>query len=195
MEVPLFPLNTVLFPGGPLPLRIFESRYLDMISRCLKSDTPFGVLLIRNGSEAGTATTYDVGTLAQITDWYQGSDGLLGVTAIGQQRFRLLSSRRQPDGLNIGDIELLPDEGPLPLPDEFRSMAEILSAVLDDLGRLYETLERRLEDASWVSYRFVEVLPISLQQKQACLEQSDPMQRLRLVHELLDSVREPTGEA
>ncbi len=194
MEVPLFPLNTVLFPGGPLPLRIFESRYLDMISGCLKSDTPFGVLLIRNGTEDGTATTYDVGTLAHITDWYQGSDGLLGVTAIGERRFRLLKSRRQPDGLNIGDIELLPDEGPMQLPDEYRSIADILAAVLDDLGRLYETLERHLDDAGWVSYRFVEVLPISLQQKQTCLEQSDPMQRLRLVHELLDSVREPAND-
>jgi len=78
----------VLFPGGPLPLRIFEQRYLDMISSCLKNDSPFGVLLIREGAEVGPATTYDVGTLARITDWYQGSDGLLGVTATGSRRFR-----------------------------------------------------------------------------------------------------------
>ena len=88
MEVPLFPLNTVLFPGGPLPLRIFETRYLDMVSRCMKDDLPFGVLLIREGAEVGPAATCDVGTLARIVDWYQGSDGLLGVTAIGTERFR-----------------------------------------------------------------------------------------------------------
>ena len=88
MEIPLFPLHTVLYPGGPLPLRIFEQRYLDMISRCLKSESLFGVLLIKNGNEAGLAETWNVGTLAKIVDWYQGSDGLLGVTAIGQQRFR-----------------------------------------------------------------------------------------------------------
>ena len=83
MQVPLFPLNTVLFPGGPLPLRIFEPRYIDMISERMKADAPFGVLLIREGQEAGAATTFHIGTLARIADWYQGSDGLLGVTAIG----------------------------------------------------------------------------------------------------------------
>ena len=99
MEIPLFPLNTVLFPGGPLPLRIFESRYIDMISRCMKHDSPFGVLLIREGQEAGPATMHTVGTLATVTDWYQGSDGLLGITAIGSERFELLSADRQHDGL------------------------------------------------------------------------------------------------
>ena len=104
MEIPLFPLRTVLYPGGPLPLRIFEQRYLDMISRCMKSESPFGVLLIREGSETGPARTFDVGTLAQITDWYQGSDGLLGVTATGTDRFRRTSERRQDDGLLVGEI-------------------------------------------------------------------------------------------
>ncbi|MEM9207821.1 MAG: LON peptidase substrate-binding domain-containing protein, partial [Pseudomonadota bacterium] len=98
MTCPLFPLRTVLYPGGPLPLRIFEARYLDMISNCLKTESPFGVLLIREGAETGPASTYEVGTLARITDWYQGSDGLLGVTAIGERRFRLLSAERQADG-------------------------------------------------------------------------------------------------
>ena len=106
MEVPLFPLRTVLFPGGPLPLRIFEQRYLDMISSCLKRDEPFGVVLIRSGSEVGSAEVYDSGTLARITDWYQGSDGLLGITATGTDRFRIRSSSRQPDGLLIGDVEI-----------------------------------------------------------------------------------------
>ena len=105
MQVPLFPLRTVLYPGGPLPLRIFEPRYVDMIGRCMKTDSPFGVLLIKEGSEDGPATTYEVGTLARITDWYQGSDGLLGITALGEQRFRLISSRREADGLNVGEIE------------------------------------------------------------------------------------------
>ena len=142
LQVPLFPLRTVLYPGGPLPLRIFEPRYIDMIGRCLKSDSPFGVLLIREGSEAGAATTYDVGTLARITDWYQGSDGLLGITAVGEQRFRLLSSVRQTDGLAVGTIELLPTEAGPELPEEYKPLASILSGVLDDLGRLYEPLEK-----------------------------------------------------
>ena len=193
MQIPLFPLSTVLFPGGPLPLRVFEPRYLDMISSCMKSDTPFGVLLIREGEEAGQASTFDVGTLAQISDWYQGSDGLLGVTAIGEQRFRLLSSERQHDGLNIGEIELIPAEADMTLPDEYGAMPHILSNVLDDLGRLYESLERRFDDAVWVTYRFIEILPIDLEQKQECLESSDTQARLKLVHELLDSVRGPAN--
>jgi len=193
VRIPLFPLNTVLFPGGPLPLRIFETRYIDMISERMQSDAPFGVLLIREGEENGRASTYEVGTLARITDWYQGSDGLLGITAVGKQRFRLLSAERQPDGLNIGEVELLPQEEPLPLPEQYKGMATILAGVLDDLGRLYESLERRYDDASWVSYRFVEILPIDLDQKQQCLENADPAERLRLVNELLDSVKSPGG--
>ncbi len=191
MHVPLFPLSTVLFPGGPLPLRIFEARYLDMISERIKNDAQFGVLLIREGRETGSTTTFDVGTLARITDCYQGSDGLLGVTAIGGQRFRLLSSERQSNGLNIGEIEALADETPLALPEEYRPMAHILAGVLDDLGRLYENLERHFDDAGWVSNRFVEILPIDIEQKQRCLEEGDPAARLRLVHEALDTVRGP----
>ena len=191
MQVPLFPLNTVLFPGGPLPLRIFEPRYLGLVSQCLKSDKPFGVLLIRDGGETGPATTYNVGTLARITDWYQGSDGLLGITAIGEQRFRLIASERQDDGLNIGDIETLEYESVTPLPEEYQEMAAILAGVLDDLGHSYESLDRHFDDASWVTSRFVEILPIDLEEKQRCLEQSDPVERLRIVRKLLDSARSP----
>ena len=155
MQVPLFPLNTVLFPGGPLPLRIFEARYVDMISHCLKENASFGVLLIREGQEAGTpASTFEVGTLARIVDWYQGSDGLLGVTAIG-------------------------------------TLAEILEAILDDLGRLYEGQERHFDDAGWVANRFIEILPIALDQKQLCLESANQQQRLQLVSEVLKKVRFP----
>ena len=195
MKVPLFPLSTVLFPGGPLPLRIFEARYVDMIGKCMKNDEPFGVLLIREGGEVGQATTYDVGTLARIVDWYQGSDGLLGVTARGEERFRLISSHRQPDGLNVGEIDILPEEADVPLPEEYRPMAKILDGVLDDLGRLYENLDRRLDDAGWVTNRFVEILPIDLEEKQQCLEQSNPAERLRLVHEVLKSTRGPLSSA
>ncbi|MDH3338444.1 MAG: LON peptidase substrate-binding domain-containing protein [Gammaproteobacteria bacterium] len=189
MKVPLFPLNTVLFPGGPLPLRIFEQRYLDMISGCVKNDAPFGVLLIRDGAETGPATTHEVGTLARIIDWYQGSDGLLGVTAIGEQRFRVVSSHRESNGLNIGNIEILPDEPVVPLPDEYQAMPTILAGVLDDLGLLYESLDRHMDDAAWVTSRFIEILPLDLEQKQHCLENGDPQARLRIVQAMLDAAR------
>ncbi len=191
MKVPLFPLRTVLYPGGPLPLRIFEPRYLDMTSKCIQNDSLFGVLLIKTGGEAGPATTYDIGTLARITDWYQGSDGLLGITAVGEQRFRLLCSSREPDGLNIGDIELIPTGTARSLPDEYRPLANILSGVLEDLGRLYETLDKKYDDAGWVGYRFAEILPITPEQKQNCLEADDPVGCLEMMREVLDSARVP----
>ncbi len=187
MKVPLFPLNTVLFPGGPLPLRIFEARYLDMISECMKADAPFGVLLIRDGQETGPSTMHEVGTLARIVDWYRGSDGLLGITATGTQRFRLLSADRQADGLNVGEIELMPDIDTMLLPAEFSALPEILASVIDDLGRLYEGLERRYDDAAWVAYRFAEILPVELAHKQSCLESEDVLHCLRFVDEVLHS--------
>lgn len=187
--MPLFPLRTVLYPGGPLPLRIFEQRYLDMISRCLKEDSPFGVVLISEGSETGRVTTCDVGTLARITDWYQGSDGLLGVTATGNERFRLISERRQDDGLIVGQIEILPALPVLPLPEKYQPLAHILEGVIADLGRLYEGLGRDYDDAGWVSYRFAEILPISPEQKQICLESNDPIERIESMRTVLDSIR------
>jgi Lon protease-like protein len=187
MQVPLFPLNTVLFPGGPLPLRIFEPRYLDMISTCMKQDAPFGVLLIRDGAEAGPATTWNIGTLAKVTDWYQGSDGILGITAVGTDRFRLLSTDREPDGLNVGEIELLPAPQPAAVPPEFAALPPILETVLDDLGRLYEDLERSPDNAWWLAWRFAEILPISLQEKQGFLESDDPRALLQTIERVLHS--------
>ncbi|HZD51758.1 MAG TPA: LON peptidase substrate-binding domain-containing protein [Woeseiaceae bacterium] len=189
MKVSLFPLQTVLYPGGPLPLRIFEPRYLDMICECLKEEHPFGVLLIRHDSGAGVATTFNVGTLAEITDWYQGSDGLLGITAVGGDRFRLLSSERRPNGLHVGEVQILPEDRHESLPEEYRPLAHILAGVLDDLGRLYETLDRHYDDAAWVGYRFAEILPISPEEKQSCLETDDPVERLQIVRKVLHDVR------
>ena len=160
-----------------------------MISRCLREETPFGVLLIREGAEVGPATTYDVGTLARITDWYQGSDGLLGVTATGGQRFRRVSDRRQDDGLLIGEIELLPEPDATQMPGQYQSLVKVLETVIDDLGRLYEGIEKRYDDAGWVSYRFAEILPIPPEQKQTCLETEDPLERLESMRVVLESVR------
>jgi len=193
-EIPLFPLRTVLYPEGPLPLRIFETRYLDMISRCLREDTGFGVVLIREGMETGRASTYGTGTLAKIVDWYQGSDGLLGITAQGSARFRVESVRQAPDGLNLASVSWLAPEPRVDLPAAFRPMVDILRGVLDDLGRLYEPLERRYDDASWVGYRFAEILPITPEQKQFCLETEDALQRLEIIRVILHSAQEAGEE-
>lgn len=187
MKVPLFPLNTVLFPGGPLPLRIFEPRYLDMISKCMKVESAFGVLLIKEGGETGSATTREVGTLAKVVDWYQGSDGILGITAVGIERFRLLSAEQQADGLYIGEVETIPQPPAATIPAEYSNLPHILETVLDDLGRLYENLERRPADATWVAWRFVEILPVDLDEKQSVLESDDIDGCLRMIERVLHS--------
>jgi Lon protease-like protein len=187
--IPLFPLNTVLFPGGPLPLRIFEPRYLDMISQCLKDDSDFGVILILSGSEIGDAKLASVGTLGRIIDWYQGSDGILGVTAMGVRRYRIDAVNRQENGLYLGDVEFVASEPRVPLPEDYKPMASLLEVVVDDLGKLYQGVEKDYEDATWVGRRFAEILPISNEQKQHCLELSDPLERLEFVRPLLRSIR------
>ena len=188
-EIPLFPLNTVLFPGGPLPLRLFETRYLDMVSRCMKKDSGFGVILIREGTETGQAVTHKVGTIARIVDWYQGSDGLLGITAVGEQRYTIVSVSTQKDGLKVALVDLLDAEPTIPLPPEYGPFAHILEGVLEDLGHHYRNIEKRYEDASWVGCRLAEILPIGLEQKQECLKLSDPVHRLDVLRPLLKSIR------
>ena len=191
----------MLFPGGPLPLRLFEPRYLDMISQCMRTSSPFGVVLLTEGQEISSPAktdipdtmgvrTQSIGTLATISDWYQGTDGLLGITALGTDRFRLRTISRQSDGLNLGDIELLPAEPAVPLPQKYASMAELLRAVIDDLGRLYEAVEKHYDSASWVGYRFAEILPLGAQDKQHCLEMTDPVARLELLRPYLRDIRE-----
>ncbi len=193
MEIPLFPLRTVLFPGGPLPLRIFETRYIDMVGRCAGNDNAFGVVLIREGNESGRAKFHQTGTFARIVDWYQGSDGLLGITAVGQLRFRVQSSAVAPDGLNIARVEPLPPEPREPLPASFRTMGKILEAVLEDLGQHYASIDKDFGDASWVGFRFAEVLPIAAEEKQRLLEMRDPIARLELLHPVLEQLSTDNG--
>ena len=192
--IPLFPLRTVLFPDGPLPLRVFEPRYLDMVGRCMRDEGPFGVTLLLTGSEIGAATMASVGTLARIVDWYQGSDGILGVTAIGTERFRVTRTEQRPDGLYVGAVTPFASEPVMSLPADYRPMAELLRVILDELGKLYGELPRRLDDATWVGCRFAEILPMPLAEKQRCLELTDPLARLRLVRPLLRSVRTETTQ-
>jgi len=187
VEIPLFPLGTVLFPGGPLPLRIFEARYIDLVRRCLRDDSGFGVVLIREGVEAGgLADTFDVGTYARIVDFSQQPDGLLGISAVGERRFRILERRRARDGLNLADVEWLPDEPHLPLPEELAELAPALDLILTQVGEPYASLERRTDDAAWVAGRLAEILPIPSGHKQHCLELDDPIERLRFLRPLFE---------
>jgi len=186
-EIPLFPLGTVLFPGGPLPLRIFETRYIDLVRRCLRDGSGFGVVMIREGVEAGgPALTFDVGTYARIVDFSQQPDGLLGIRAAGERRFRILARRRERDGLNVADVEWLPEESSSPLPEEFAELGPALDAILAQVGEPFASLERRLDDAAWVAGRLAEILPIPPGHKQHCLELDDPVERLRFLRPLFE---------
>jgi Lon protease-like protein len=197
-EIPLFPLGTVLFPGGPLPLRIFEARYIDLVRRCLRENSGFGVVLLTEGAEAGAGptATSDIGTYARIVDFSGQPDGLLGVEARGERRFRIVSRSRARDGLNFAEVEWMPDEISVPIPDEFYDLGPALDYVLDQVGDPYESLERRLDDAGWVAGRLAEILPLPPAQKQQCLELDDPIERLRFLRPLFEITTEPptTGD-
>ena len=177
--IPLFPLHTVLFPGGPLPLRIFETRYTDMVRRCMRESQPFGVLLIQEGDEAGeVAITATVGSTARIVDFHTLHDGLLGISCVGERKFRVQRVWRAGDGLNMGEVQWLPAEPEVALPADYARLAVAVRRALDDLSEQYRHVEKKLDDAAWVSARLTELLPIELNDKQALLEMADPIERL-----------------
>ena len=178
--IALFPLHAVLFPGGPLPLRIFETRYTDMVRRCMRTQQPFGVVMIQEGEEAGVvATTATVGCTARIVDFHTLRDGLLGISCVGERKFRVLRVWRADDGLNLGEVEWLPVEPELPVPADCERLVTTLRRALEELAEHYENVERKFDDAAWIGARIAELLPIELADKQALLELDDPIERLR----------------
>ena len=188
----LFPLNIVLFPDGPLPLRIFETRYVDMVRRCMRESQNFGVVLIRDGNEVGASETFDVGTTASIEDFHQLADGFLGLSCLGRRRFRIQTRSRQADGLNVAQVEWLAAEPTVPVPARHVHLAELLETVLPQLGEVYTDIPMRLDDAAWVGHRLAEILPIPLADKQFCLELADPIQRLEVLSPHAGANTEPT---
>lgn len=190
-ELALFPLHTVLFPEGTLRLRLFEPRYLDMVSRCLRSGAPFGVCLIREGEEAGTAAhTVDVGTTARIRDWSQLEDGLLGISAEGEARFRVLARHVQSDQLVVARVLPLAPEPGCPLPEAYTTLAGLLKDSLEHLAPGRPPAETQLRDATWVGYRLAELLPVPLTRKQYFLELEDPVERLRQIEAIVHALAE-----
>lgn len=190
-EIALFPLHTVLFPGGPLPLRIFEPRYLDMVRRTLRTQTAFGVVLLQAEATAGVpASTSSIGTSARIADFYSLPDGLLGITCHGVRKFQVRGRRVQSDGLSFGEIDWLAAESAIELPGEFQHLGHLLRKVLPELGNFYADVSKRFDDSAWVGYRLAEILPLSLPDKQYCLELDDPLARLRHLSPLIQRAPE-----
>lgn len=185
-EVPLFPLHTVLFPGGPLALRVFEPRYLDMVSACLRNEQPFGVCLIRSGQEAGEAASpHPTGTFARIVDWQRGADGLLAISALGEQRFQVQGTHVERDQLLRGTVQPLTPEPPAPLPAECGYMTGVLDQLFEHAGDVYADLPKRPDDATWVGYRLAELLSLPLARRQTFLELEDPLLRLSQLEQIL----------
>lgn len=186
-NVPIFPLNAVLFPGGLLPLRVFETRYMDMTRDCLKRDAPFGVCLIREGTEVGApAVPVGIGCMAKILEWDMQQQGILNIKTRGDQRFRILERRTGAQGLTSADIELIPVEASAPVPDEFASCARLLEMVVADQGSIFAE-PHAFDDASWVGYRLAEILPVPLIAKQKLLELNDSLGRLSILQRFLES--------
>ncbi len=187
LNLPIFPLNTVLFPGGLQPLKIFEQRYLDMTAACLKDNRPFGICLIANGHETGAAAEpHPVGTLATIASWEMEQLGILLITARGGRRFRIIETHVGGDNLLEATVELIAEDEPAAFPAERRRLLPLLQRIVADLGPERMPEPHRFDEAEWVGYRITEVLPIQNLAKQKLLELEDPLARLEILETFLD---------
>jgi uncharacterized protein len=195
-KIPLFPLGTVLFPDGVIALKIFEARYLDMIKQCLREKTEFGVIsIIKNldaNHESSAVSFSNIGTLALIEDFDPVQPALYMTKSFGTQRFKLLSSTQESNGLWIGDIELLEKDPHIPIPQEHQKVAQLLDEIIsviqseDLLGEALFKKPFKVDDCGWVSNRLAELLPISLLQKNHLLAQTNPRIRLDLISEIIE---------
>lgn len=198
--LPLFPLNTVLFPDGILPLKVFETRYIDMIKNCMKTETPFGVVLIKSGQEVGsTAVPVDVGCIANITQWDMPTLGLLMLRTQGGDRFRIVETRTLPDHRVEARVDMIASDDIAGISDIHVSCAKALKIVIDDIS---EKLRQdspetqafdspfsnpvKLDSASWVANRWCEILPIPMKARQKLMELEDAQSRLAVVHKYLE---------
>lgn len=193
IEMPLFPLATVLFPGGQLPLRIFEPRYLDLVRECTRHNRGFGVCLILQGRETGVpAVPAAIGTSARIIDFHTGDDGLLAILAEGGERFRVERSRVRGDGLLRGDVEPWPAEPKLTVPVEFALLQSILERLVETMAPHWQHVPRSAyDDASWLGFRLSELLPLDVAEQQRMLELTDPVQRLAELRDILPRFQKP----
>jgi len=187
-QLPLFPLNTVLFPGGLLPLRIFETRYVDMVGRCLRADQTFGVVLIDGGSDTDREVrTAPIGTSARIVDFQPLDDGLLGLLCRGEQRFRIGARSRRGDGLNCASVEWIEDAKGVPVAAQFQPLVPLLRQAMAKMTTVGRFLEPDYQDAAWVSHRLAELLPLDQSLQQRLLEIDAPEARLALLAPLIES--------
>ncbi len=184
--LPLFPLNTVVFPGGRLPLRIFEHRYIEMVKKAIADSSPFGICAIREGQETGTpAVPCTVGTRVRITDWDMPETGILHIVTQAEDRFVIRHTQLEPGGLLVGTVNDVSAEPAVAIPHELELAVEILRHIIDEYGPAHFPAPPAYDDAVWVGYRLSEVLPLKLSVKQDLLEMNDSVTRLRILTEFL----------
>ena len=192
-DIPLFPLHTVLFPGGYLPLRIFEQRYLDMVRECGAKGSCFGICLIGNSENPNRPATHlRVGTSAEICDFTTLDDGLLGITARGRQKFIIQTTRMRDNGLLMAEVELLNETDVVDVPDQYSVLSMVAARFMELMGDQYPDFQpQQLQDAGWVGYRLAELLPLENKEKQLLLQIGDPLERLQLLIDVLPRFQEP----
>jgi Lon protease-like protein len=190
--LPLFPLKTVLFPGGILPLKVFEQRYVAMTKACIKDDAPFGVCLLTQGEEvarspsaSNAASFANVGTRARIASWDMPQLGIFHIRAEGLTRFQVRSHTVASDGLVTGEVTGIAPEPAHELSEAFKPLAKLLEILIERVGKENFPSDIALTDASWVGYRLAELLPLPLTIKQSMLEINDADVRLTALAQFL----------
>ena len=197
-SLPLFPLGSVLFPGGLLALRVFEVRYLDMVRKCHQAGAPFGVVALTQGREVRQAGApeeqfNDVGTLAVIEQIDTPQPGLITLLCRGSQRFRITQRSHLPHGLWIADVGHIDPDLTVPIPQDLRKASTALAQVLHTLKQRDPEIPTaivptaaQLDDCGWVANRWCELLPVPLELKQRLMELDNPLVRLELVADVLE---------
>ena len=176
----------MLFPGGVLPLRVFEARYVDMTRECMKTGSPFGVCLIKEGAEVGSpAVPHAIGCLAEIHDWDMQQLGVLSIKTRGTQRFRIIYSQAEPDGLIRARAEPMPADAPAPIRAEFSQLCSILRDILPRVPAEMVPEPHAFDDATWLSNRLSELMPVPALAKQKLMELEDADMRLEIIYRFL----------
>lgn len=193
-HIPLFPLSTVLFPGGRLPLRIFEQRYIDMVRDCSANGGRFGVCLLNPAEDNQyRATHLKIGTTAEICDFSTLDDGLLGIVAEGKQKFLIQSTSMRDNGLLMADVETFDEGDQVDVPDQFSVLSMIVGRFMEQMGDNYPDFQpAQLQDAHWLGYRLSELLPLENDEKQVLLQLSDPLERLQVLLDTMPRFQEPS---
>lgn len=190
MKIPLFPLNTVLFPGGRISLRIFEPRYVDMLSHCMRNEIGFGVCLLReNAGSKSPDLFHQVGTYTLIADWDLLDDGLLGLHCMGQKRFSVLESRFSESGFNEAEVGWRLDQTGECAPELMTTCLKYVQRRAEMDGLVLDLKNKeRLKDPNWLGYRLAEMLPLTAESQQTVLEMDAPEMRLRTLHSVIQTI-------